>query len=255
MSMSPYADAARMSGARRVAVITGGSQGIGRASAEALARAGLAVVLGHEGNDGTAETVARAIVDAGGEALAVRADLANEVGVNNFFDRAELAFGGIDIVLHAAGQLGLSSPSSLRSGDVSTLHRANVRSSFIVTQEAARRVRPGGTILTFSTPTVGTFPNYGAHAASDGGMRALILVLARELRGRNVTVNAITPGSPAPDRSLDSSSVKGVARLASALPLKRFNFPEDIARTVVFLTTAAGRAVNGRVLRANGSRI
>ncbi|MZE78474.1 SDR family oxidoreductase [Streptomyces xinghaiensis] len=240
----------------RAAVVTGGSRGIGRAVAHRLARDGLAVVVNYARDAGAAEETVTAITAAGGRAIGVRADVADEHAVAALFDRAEQEFGGVDVVVNCAGRLALSPVADLDLAVLDAVHRTNIRGTFVVAQQAARRLRAGGSFVGFSTSVVGTrFPAYGAYAASKGAVEALTLILARELRGRDVTVNAVAPGPTATDLFLDGKTPEQIDQLAKAPPLERLGTPEDIAEVVAFLTGPAGRWVNGQVLRANGGMV
>lgn len=242
--------------AGRVAIVTGGSRGIGRAVTETLAARGLTVYVAYAGNTTAAEETVAAVEAAGGRATAVQVDVADEVAVAALFDRAETEAGGVDVVVHAAGRMALSTIAELDLSVLDDLHRTNVRGTFVVAQQAARRLRPGGSIATFSTSVVGTqFPTYGAYAASKGAVEAMTMILARELRGRDVTVNAVAPGPTATDLFLDGKTDEDVARLAGVVPLERLGTPTDIAELVAFLTSPAGHWVNGQVVRANGGMV
>ncbi|MEU2086055.1 SDR family oxidoreductase [Streptomyces albus] len=240
----------------RVAIVTGGSRGIGRRTVGRLAADGYAVVVGYAGNRGEAEAAVEEAVTAGGRAVAVRADVADEHAVAAMFDRAEAEFGGVDVVVHAAGRGHLATVAELDLAVLDEVHRTNIRGTFVVAQQAARRVRGGGAVLTFSTSVVGlAFPGYGAYAASKGAVEALTLILARELRGRDVTVNAVAPGPTATDLFLDGKDEETIARLAAQPPLERLGTPADIAEVVAFLASPAGHWINGQVVRANGGII
>lgn len=237
----------------RVAVVTGASRGIGRATVRRLATDGFAVVVGYAGNRELAEAAVKDAVAAGGTAIPVRADVAEEEQVAALFDTAETEFGGVDAVVHAAGRLALSPVAELDLAELDALHRTNVRGTFVVAREAARRVRGGGAVVTFSTSVVGmALPGYGAYSASKGAVEALTMILARELRGRDVTVNAVAPGPTATDLFFEGKDEETVARLAAQPPLERLGTPADIAEVVAFLASPAGHWVNGQVLRANG---
>ena len=241
---------------RRVAIVTGGSRGIGRQVARRLAADGFAVVVGYAGNKDAADEVVQAIEAAGGTAYAARADVGDEADVAALFDLAEATYGGVDAVVHAAGRMPLSPVSELDLSELDALYRTNIRGTFVVDQQAARRLRPGGALVNFSSSVVGlAFPGYGAYAASKGAVEALTLILAREMRGRDVTVNAVAPGPTATDLFLDGKDEETVARLAAQPPLERLGTPEDIAGVVSFLVGREGRWVNGQVLRANGGII
>jgi len=238
---------------RRVAIVTGGSRGIGRQIARRLAADGFAVVVGYAGNKDAADDVVRTIEGTGGTACAARADVGDETEAAALFDLAEARYGGIDAVVHAAGRMSLSPVAELDLGELDALYRTNIRGTFVVDQQAARRLRQGGALINFSSSVVGlAFPGYGAYAASKGAVEALTLILAREMRGRDVTVNAVAPGPTATDLFLDGKDEETVARLAAQPPLERLGTPEDIAGVVSFLAGPEGRWINGQVLRANG---
>ncbi|MFE1253810.1 SDR family oxidoreductase [Streptomyces fungicidicus] len=240
----------------RVAVVTGGSRGIGRAVARKLAEDGLAVVVNYTRDEASAEETVAAITEAGGRAVAVRADVAEEKEVAALFDRAEEEFGGVDVVVNSAGRMVLSPIADLDLASLDALHRTNIRGTFVVAQQAARRLRAGGSFVAFSSSVVGTqFPAYGAYAASKGAVEAMTLILARELRGRDVTVNTVAPGPTATDMFLTGKTSEQVDRLAKTPPLERLGTPDDIAAVVAFLGSPAGRWVNGQVLRANGGMV
>ncbi len=240
-------------GRPRVAVVTGGSRGIGRETVRRLAADGYAVVVGYAGNRELAEAAVKDAVAAGGTAVPVRADVAEEEQVAALFDTAETEFGGVDAVVHAAGRLALAPVAELDLAELDALHRTNIRGTFVVAQQAARRVRGGGALVTFSTSVVGmALPGYGAYSASKGAVESLTMILARELRGRDVTVNAVAPGPTATDLFFEGKDEETVARLAAQPPLERLGTPADVAEVVAFLVSPAGHWVNGQVLRANG---
>lgn len=242
--------------ATRVAVVTGGSRGIGREVVTRLASEGYAVVVGYAGRKDLAQEAVTAVEGAGGRAIAVQADVADENAVAALFDAAEEAYGGVDAVVHTAGKLTLSTVVDLDLADLDDLHRTNIRGTFVVAQQAARRLRPGGALITFSTSVVGTsFPSYGAYAASKGAVEALTLILARELRGHDVTVNTVAPGPTATEMFFEGKDEETIARLAAAPPLERLGTAADIAEVVAFLAGPKGRWVNGQTVRANGGLV
>lgn len=209
----------------RIAIVTGASGGIGRATAEKLAADGMAVAVHYSGNIQRAQETADAIVAAGGRAIAVHADVADEGEVAALFDTVEEEFGGgIDVVVHAAGIMILSTVAELNFDDFDRMHRTNVRGTFVVDQQAARRVRRGGAIINFSTSVKKlAFPTYAAYAATKGAVDAITLVLAKELRGRDITVNAVAPPGPptATDLFLDGKDEATVENLSKLAPLER----------------------------------
>ncbi|MFE2299605.1 SDR family oxidoreductase [Streptomyces sp. NPDC059445] len=237
----------------RVAIVTGGSRGIGRESAERLAREGYAVVVNYAGNAAEADKAVAAIGEAGGQAVAFRADVAEEAEVAALFDTAEKTFGGVDVVVHAAGVMTLAPLVDLDLDALDRMHRTNIRGTFVVDQQAARRLRAGGAIINFSSSVLAlAIPGYTAYAATKGAVEAMTLILAREMRGRDITVNAVAPGPTATALFLDGKDEETIARMAAQPPLERLGTPEDIASVVAFLAGPGGRWVNGQVLRANG---
>ncbi|MFD9330796.1 SDR family oxidoreductase [Streptomyces sp. NPDC060065] len=237
----------------RVAVVTGGSRGIGRETAERLAADGFAVVVNYAGNEAEADKAVAAITEKGGQAVAVRADVADENQVAALFDAAENTYGGVDVVVHAAGVMALAPLVDLDLDALDRMHRTNIRGTFVVDQQAARRLRAGGAIINFSSSVLAlAIPGYSAYAATKGAVEAVTLILAREMRGRDITVNAVAPGPTATALFLDGKDEETIARMAAQPPLERLGTPEDIAGVVSFLAGPAGRWVNGQVLRANG---
>ncbi|ONI70071.1 3-ketoacyl-ACP reductase [Kribbella sp. ALI-6-A] len=240
----------------RVAVVTGGSRGIGRAVSLELARDDLAVVVNYARDVAAAEDTVAAITAAGGRAISTQADVADEHAVAALFDRAEQEFGGVDVVVNCAGRLALSPIADLDLAVLDAVHRTNTRGTFVVAQQAARRLRAGGSFVGFSTSVVGTqFPGYGAYVASKAAIESITLILARELRARDITVNTIAPGPTATDLFLEGKTPEQIGRLANTPPLERLGTPEDIAQVAAFLTSPAGHWVNGQVLRANGGMV
>jgi 3-oxoacyl-[acyl-carrier protein] reductase len=241
---------------QRVVVVGGGSRGIGKAIAVTLGARGYAVAVGFHGSDFAAAQVVEEITASGGRAIAVQADVADEDAVARMFDAADKSFGGIDVVVNSAGRLSLSPIADLDLDELDALHRTNIRGTFVMAREAARRVRAGGAIVNLSTSVVGLqFPGYGAYAASKGAVEAMTLVLARELRGRDITVNAVAPGPTATELFLDGKDETTIERLAKQPPLERLGTPQDIAEVVAFLASPAGHWINGQVVRANGGII
>lgn len=241
-----------MTSSPRVAIVTGGSRGIGRRSAERLAADGFAVVLTYGSGKADADEAAAKITAASGSAMAVPVDVADETSVAALFDAAEQSYGGVDVVVHAAGIMVLSPLADLDLADLDRMHRTNIRGAFVVNQQAARRVRAGGAIINFSTSVTRlSLPTYSAYAASKAAVEAISLILARELRGRDITVNAVAPGPTATDLFLTGKDEQTIARMAAQPPLERLGTPADIAEVVAFLAGPA-RWINGQVLYANG---
>ena len=239
-----------------VAIVTGSSRGIGAAIATRLAKDGFAVVINYAGNAAAAEDVRIAIGDAGGRALAVQADVSNPGAVAQMFDAAEAEFGAVDVVVNNAGIMKLA-PIAATEDSLFDSHVAiNLKGAFNMLREAATRVRSGGRIINLSSSVVGLFfPNYGVYAATKAGVEAMTHVLAKELRGRKVTVNVIAPGPTGTELFLNGKPQSVIDELTHLAPLERLGTPEDIANAVAFLAGPDGSWVNGQVLRVNGGVI
>ena len=236
----------------RVALVTGGSGGIGKAVVDRLVADGFSVAVHYAGNAAKAGQIVADVTAAGGQAIAVGGDVADEQAMAAAFEATEAAFGGIDVVVNTAGIMLLSPIATLNLDDLDRMHRTNIRGTFVVSQLAANRLRAGGAIINFSTTVTRTsFPTYGAYVASKAAVEAITLVLARELRGKDITVNAVAPGPTATPLFLDGKDESTIASLSKAAPLERLGQPTDIAETVAFLSGPA-RWVNGQVIFANG---
>lgn len=236
----------------RVALITGASGGIGRATALRLARDGMTIVVHYSGNQASADETVAAIIAAGGIATAIGGDVAEESDMISLFDQTEALYGGVDVVVNTAGIMLLAPLAEMDLAAFDRMQRTNVRGTFVVSQQAARRLREGGALVNFSTSVIRLQqPNYSAYASTKGAVEAMTLILARELRGRDVTVNVVAPGPTATPLFLDGKPQQLIDTLAGLSPLERLGTPEDIAETVAFLAGPA-RWVNGQVLYVNG---
>ena len=235
------------------AIVTGASRGIGRAVALRLARDGFAVVVNYAGAGDKAAEVVKEITSRGGRAIAVQADVAEAAGVARLFDEAEQAHGKIGVVVNSAGIMRLFPIASGRVEDFDAIFNVNVRGTFNVLQQAGKRLADGGRIITMSTSVLGmSFPSYGPYAASKAAVEVLTRILAHELRGRRISVNAVAPGPTATDLFLEGKTQEQIDRLAKLAPMERLGTPEDIANVVSFLAGSEAGWVNAQTLRANG---
>jgi len=248
--MTPGGDTADQT---RTALVTGGTGGMGRVIAAKLAADGFDVAVAYVGNVDLADAAVGEIKGQGRDGAAFAADIADEEAVSDLFDAVEDRFGRLDVVVHTAGINRPAALTDLDLADFDEIHLVNVRGTFVVDQQAARRVRAGGSIVNVSSSMVRVAPPaLGAYAASKAAVDVLTRILAKELRGRDITVNAVAPGPTATAAFLASTSAEEQEQLAALPPLGRLGRPDDIAGVVSFLVGPAGRWVNGQVVYANG---
>ncbi len=226
---------------------------MGRAIAAKLAADGLDVAVAYTGSVDLADAAVKEIAEQGRRGAAFAADIADEEAVSALFDAVQDRFGHLDVVVHTAGINRPAALADLDLADFDEIHRVNVRGTFVVNQQAARRVHEGGAIVNVSTSMVRFAPpELSAYAASKAAVDALTRILAKEMRGRDITVNAVAPGPTATAAFLHSTSAEEQQQLAALPPLGRLGSPDDIAGIVSFLAGPAGRWVNGQVVYANG---
>jgi 3-oxoacyl-[acyl-carrier protein] reductase len=241
---------------KKVAIVTGASRGIGAAIAERLAKDDFTIVINYAGDAALGDTLARKIEQAGGHALTAQADVSDPAAVRRMFEAAETAFGGVDVLVNNAGIMPLSRVADTDDALFDRIVAVNLKGTFNALREAANRLRSGGRIINFSTSAVGTkLETYGVYAATKAGVEMLTAILAKELRGRSITVNAVAPGPTATNLFLKGKSQELIDRFAKTPPLERLGRPEDIANTVAFLAGPDGAWINGQVLRANGGLV
>ena len=242
--------------AQKVALVTGASRGIGSSVAERLARDRFTLIVNYSESAAPADALVRQIEQAGGRALAAKADISDAGSVRRMFDAAEAAFGGIDVLVNNAGIMTLAPIAATDDASFDRHIAVNLKGTFNTLREAAKRLRSGGRIINFSTSVVGMLmPTYGVYFATKAAVEALTSVLAKEMRGRNITVNAVAPGPTGTDLFLKGKPQEVLDRFAKMAPLERLGQPSDIADVVAFLAGPDAAWVNGQVLRVNGGII
>lgn len=238
---------------KKVAIVTGASRGIGEAVAKRLARDGFAVVVNYARSITEADQVVSAIAAESGEAIAIKADISDPDQVERLFAETLDKFGSVDVVVQNSGIMPLS---PIGKADVETFDEVisvNLRGTFLVLAQAAQHISTGGRIVAFSSSVLTkSFPAYGPYIASKAGVEGLVHVLANEMRGRSVTVNAVAPGPIATDLFMKDKTEDQVAQFVKMSPLERMGQPSDIASVVAFLVGPDGGWVNSQVLLANG---
>ena len=192
----------------------------------------------------------------GGRAITAQADVSDPASVARLFDSAESAFGGVDVLVNNAGVMRLAALGDADDAAFDSQIAINLKGTFNTLREAARRLRNGGRIVNLSSSQAGLLsPTYGIYAATKAAVEAMTHVLAKELRGRDITVNAVAPGPTATKLFLDGKTKEVIDHLARLAPLERLGQPEDVAAAVSFLVGPDGGWINGQVLRANGGII
>jgi 3-oxoacyl-[acyl-carrier protein] reductase len=233
----------------KAAFVTGASRGIGRAIAIGLAAQGAAVAVGYVKSDAQANDVVRTIVDGGGKAIAVQADLSQLSEITRAFDESESALGQLDIVVANAADAVVKPLVDCTEEDYDRMFNTNTKGVFFTLQQAARRLRDGGRIIVTSTGgTKMFFTETSLYLGSKGAVEQFVRVLSRELGSRNITVNAVSPGFT--DTDLLPDRDREVA--AGMSPFGRVGDPADVADVAVFLATDAARWVTGQNLGAGG---
>jgi len=243
--------------AGRVALVTGGSRGIGREVSSQLAALGARVVINYASNSASADELVTELASRGHGAVAVRADVSDPAAVGALFDRAEEAFGSPPhIVVACAGLLNAKYPALADTAveDFDAMFAVNVRGTFLVCREAASRIPAGssGRIVTFSSSIVGTLlPGYAAYTATNAAVEAMTRILAKEVAAKGVTANVVAPG-PVRTELFFAGKDEAFVRKVEERSMGRIAETTDVASVVTFLASDAAAWVNGQVIRVNG---
>lgn len=242
-----------MSRAGQVAIVTGGSGGIGREIVLRLAASGCDVVVSYLSSKKDAQALLEESESLPGKVVIRKADVAKSTDVEALFDKAEESFGGVDILVTAAG---IFKPTSFAEADEAHFDReiaVNMRGTFLCFMQAARRLRDGGRIVAISTTTLALKPpGYGIYNAAKGATEAMIAILAKEVGSRSITANCVAPGPVETDFFLKGKTGEEIAARAAGAPTGRLGRPQDIADAVELLVSGKAQWINGQTLRANG---
>lgn len=237
----------------QVAIVTGASRGIGAAIARRLASDGFAVVVNYAASSKEADALVSELKEQGAAAIAVKADVSSADDVRRMFEATEQQLGKVDVLVNNAGILKTVPLADTSDAYFAQAFDINVRGTFNTLREAATRMNDGGRIVNFSSTTLAlNMPGYAVYNATKAAVESFTHVFAKELRGRNITVNAVAPGPVATSLFLDGKTEEQIQTFAKLPPLQRLGQPDDIASVVAFLAGRDGAWVNGQILRANG---
>ena len=237
----------------QVAIVTGASRGIGAAVAQRLAKDGFAVAVNYASSSTEADALVAELTAAGTKAIAVKADVSNADDVRRMFETTEQQLGKVDVLVNNAGVLKTLPLADTSDALYDQTFDINVRGTFNTLREAAARMNDGGRIVNFSSTTLAlNMPGYAIYNGTKAAVEAFTHVFAKELRGRNITVNAVAPGPIATSLFLDGKTEEQIQTFAKMPPLQRLGQPDDIASVVSFLAGPDAGWVNGQILRANG---
>ena len=243
----------------KVAVVTGASKGIGSGIATALAAAGARVAVNYSSDRKGAERVAQAIIDSGGEAIAVGADVSKAADVARLFKEVDAAFGRLDVLVNNAGVFRFGAFADITEESFHLHYNINVLGSILMVQEAIKRFgAKGGSIINLSS-IVGSHPVAGAllYASTKGAVETLTKGLALELAPRKIRVSAIVPGHTETEGNVAAGTFDAGAgaALAAKTPLGRLGRVSDIAPLAVFLASDESSWITGEIIRAAGGLI
>ncbi len=238
---------------KKVVLITGASRGIGAFTATLLAQQGHKVVINYANNDQQATQIVENIKAAGGTASRFKADVSQSNQMELLFDYVINTYGKIDVLINNAGIMNFKKIALLDDATIDKVIAINLKGSLYAMREAAKRLEQGGKIINLSSSVIGMkLEGYGIYTASKAAIESLTAILAKELRAKNITVNAVAPGPTATDLFFEGKSDELIAQLAKASPLERLGTVEDIAAVLNFVVSDDGNWINAQTIRVNG---
>jgi 3-oxoacyl-[acyl-carrier protein] reductase len=238
---------------RKVAIVTGASRGIGAEIARRLAADGFATVVNYASSASEAQALVEQIIADGGQAMAIKADVASADDVRSLFEATEQQLGKVDVLVNNAGIMKTMPIVDTSDELFEQTFAINTRGTFNTLREAGKRLNNGGRIINFSSSALAlNIPGYAIYNATKAAVESFTHVFAKELRGRDITVNAVAPGPVATELFLNGKTDEQIKNFANMPPLQRLGQPEDIAQIVSFLAGPESGWINGQILRANG---
>jgi len=238
--------------ADRVALVTGGSRGIGAAIAERLALDGADVAVTYLGSEDRALRVVDRIRAAGRRGLAIRADSADPGAVRAAVDRTAAELGGLDILVNNAGVFPYGPFEEVTVDEIDHTLAVHVRASFVATQAATRYMSAGGRVVSIGSSFVDRvpYPGVALYAMSKSALTGMTKGLARDLGARGITVNVVHPGST--DTDMNPADGPDAEQELPLLAVGHYGTPGDIAATVAHLASEAGRFITGAAIAVDG---
>ncbi len=237
----------------KVAIVTGGSRGIGRAVTQKLSSLGASVVVNYGSDDKRAEELVEKIVDDGGVALAVKANISNVQEIERVFQATLSEYGHLDILVNNAGIANYKVIADFSEKEFDEIFSINVKGVFFCCRQAARLMADNGSIINIgSTVTKVMLPTYGAYSATKGAVEQITKVLAKELGSRGIRVNTISPGPVDTELFRSGKSEEQIAHFASLAALGRIGKPEEIADMVALIVDQQSGWVTGQNILVNG---
>ncbi|KAH8555073.1 3-oxoacyl-reductase [Umbelopsis sp. PMI_123] len=243
----------------KVAIVTGGSRGIGEAIVKEFAKQGATIVINYTASEDRANTLVKNIVDAGGRAIAVQADIGSVDGAKKIVDATVKAFGKIDIIVNNAGVICFQLLGQVELKEFERHYNINVRGPLLLVKESLPYLQEYGRIINLSSVSARiAFPGASVYAGTKAALESMSRNWAIELGSKNITSNSINPGPVATDMALEQpkeilDALKQAVDFNSAL--KRFATPEEIASVAAFLASPGSQFITGDVLNAHGGLI
>jgi 3-oxoacyl-[acyl-carrier protein] reductase len=237
----------------KVVLVTGASRGIGAAVAKKIAGAGAKVIINYAGAKEEADQTVQLIKEAGGDAIALKADVSKASEVTALFDAAIAHYGKIDVLINNAGVMITKLLKDTTDEDFTKQFEVNVRGTFNTLREAATKLANGGSIINFSSTTTRLMmPAYSTYVATKGAVEQLTRVFAKEI-DRGINVNAVLPGPTNTELFTKGKPQEVIDRLSSLNAFNRLGEPEDIAKVVVFLAGDDAKWISGQTIGLNGA--
>ncbi|KAB8332231.1 SDR family oxidoreductase [Scytonema tolypothrichoides VB-61278] len=239
--------------AGKIAIVTGSSRGIGRAIALKLAGNGASVVVNYAGNANKAQEVVTEIENLGVQAIALQADVSKVTDIQQLFEQTIERFGKVDILVNNAGINFYKPLIEVTEEDFDKIFAINVKGTYFTCQQAAHHMAYGGRIINFSSSTTAMMlPTYSAYVGTKGAVEQITRVIAKELGGRGITVNVISPGPTDTELFRQGKTEEQINRFSQMAALGRLGQVQDIADVVAFLASDEARWITGQNVRVNG---